>query len=360
MISVQLATGDYSVGADGTVTCLDGDRLYAFGHRFLGLGDTDLPFSRSEVLTLLPSLQSSFKISAPREPLGSITQDRSVAVTGRLGRAARMVPVTIRLRLVNDRFLAPFLLQMAVFSAIDATERVSGTSTLTVRGQLNFEGGLPPVRVENIFSGDYGTPQLAALALASPLSYALNSGFDAVRLRSAEVDIDSSMARRQLQIDQLYASRSVVRPGETIEITTVLAGENGQERVTRTPYQVPVGALTGTLNITAADALFTNFLEFRQLVSTPPRTPAAVLAFLNDLRPNTAAYLRLWRADAVYQLHGRDLPDPPASFSAILGRSQAGLGGATLSRNAKLAEFPIPAGDYLVSGSKTIQVEVKE
>ena len=53
MISVELMTGDMSVGADGTVTAIDGNKLYAFGHRFLAVGPTDLPFTRSEVMALL-------------------------------------------------------------------------------------------------------------------------------------------------------------------------------------------------------------------------------------------------------------------------------------------------------------------
>ncbi len=43
MISVELMTGDMSVGADGTVTAIDGNKVYAFGHRFLAVGPTDLP-----------------------------------------------------------------------------------------------------------------------------------------------------------------------------------------------------------------------------------------------------------------------------------------------------------------------------
>lgn len=67
MISVQLVTGDLSAGADGTVTEVDGDRVFAFGHRFLGGGETALPFARAEVVTLLASINSSFKISTSRE-----------------------------------------------------------------------------------------------------------------------------------------------------------------------------------------------------------------------------------------------------------------------------------------------------
>ena len=96
MISVQLVTGDLSIGADGTVTHIDGEKVYAFGHRFMAVGTTDLPFARADVLALLPSVQSSFKISTARELMGVISQDRNTAVAGVLGRRAAMVPVSIR------------------------------------------------------------------------------------------------------------------------------------------------------------------------------------------------------------------------------------------------------------------------
>ena len=70
MISVELMTGDFSVGADGTLTCIDGDKIYAFGHRFLAVGPTELPFTRSEVMTLLANVNTSFKISAAKEVMG--------------------------------------------------------------------------------------------------------------------------------------------------------------------------------------------------------------------------------------------------------------------------------------------------
>jgi hypothetical protein len=95
MISVELLSGDLSVGADGTVTHIDGRRVYAFGHRFLAVGATSLPFARSEVITLLPNVNTSFKLSAAREWMGAINLDGDTAVSGELGQRARMVPVSI-------------------------------------------------------------------------------------------------------------------------------------------------------------------------------------------------------------------------------------------------------------------------
>ena len=92
MISVELMMGDMSVGADGTLTAIDGNEVYAFGHRFLAIGATQLPFTRSEVMTLLANVNTSFKISSARELMGVISQDRDTAITGSLGIRAAMTP----------------------------------------------------------------------------------------------------------------------------------------------------------------------------------------------------------------------------------------------------------------------------
>ena len=76
-ISVQLIRGDVDVSASGTVTYIDGSKIYAFGHPFLSIGYTDLPLSQAAVLTIIPSLMTSQKVSAPIEFIGSIKQDRA-------------------------------------------------------------------------------------------------------------------------------------------------------------------------------------------------------------------------------------------------------------------------------------------
>jgi hypothetical protein len=373
MISVQLLSGDMSIGADGTVTYIGGNRLYAFGHRFMAAGATDLPFARSEVLTLLPNLSSSFKISAPREWMGSITGDRSTAVEGRLGRRASLVPVSIsvaergvgrqygyQFQMVKDPVLSPYLLAMAMYSALDATERSTGEASFGVSGTLEFENGLPPVKIGNMYAGDLDLAASAALSTASPLAYALDSGFDAIQLKSVALRVEAFPRKRQLQIDQVWTSRREVRPGETVELTVALAGDNGAEVTRKVRYAVPIGALAGTLLFTVADATTTNVTEFRQLLVSEPNSPAQLIAFLNALRPNTKAYVRVWRMTPAYDVEGETLADPPPSVGMILARTQPSLSMTPALPNSKLAEMEIDAGDMVVSGAKTIQVEVKE
>jgi hypothetical protein len=371
MITVQLMSGDMSVGADGTVTAIDGKRIYAFGHQFLSTGDTELPFARAEVITILPNYQASFKISSAREWMGAILQDRSTAIAGEIGRQAETAPLAIdvhgangavsryRMRMAIDPVLSPLLLQMAVFSTIDATERTFGAATYTMRGQVDFQSG-PALRVDNTFTGDFAVPQLASMSVASPFAYALAAGFNTLKVRDVRLAIGVAEHKRVLQVDQIAASRRTVRPGEAVDIAVTLEGENGKEEMKTVRYNVPVGTPTGALQFTVSDAQTTNMLNYAQTIGLAPKSPAQVLAFLNDLRPNTKAYVRVWTTDPAYQVQGADLPDPPASLALILARSQGAPGVLSLLRGSGLAELEIDGGDNVITGSKTVQVEVKQ
>jgi hypothetical protein len=372
MISVQLMAGDLSVGADGTVTHIDGNRIYAFGHRFLDIGSTALPFARAEVLTLLANTNTSFKISTAKEWMGTIYQDRNTAVAGELGKRPPMVPVSVSLsragkpvesyqmQMVNDALLSPLLLQMAVFSAIDATERTVGTSSIRVTGQIEFQNASAPLRINNMYAADNGSPMLASLSAAIPVAFVMQGGFESLQLKNVSLNLEAFDQKKQLTIDGITTSRRDVRAGEKVQLNVSLTGENGVETVRHVDYQVPIGAEPGPLFFTVADANTANIADFRQVLTATARTPGQLVSTVNNLHPNTKAYIRVWRADPAFQLEGADLPDPPASVSLILSGSQSSSAGITQTRNSKIADMEIDVGDMAVTGSKTVQVEVKE
>jgi hypothetical protein len=368
MISVELMTGDMSVGADGTLTAIDGNKVYAFGHRFLDIGPTDLPFTRSEVLALLANLNTSFKISSGRELMGVISQDRDTAVAGSLGKRAAMVPLEIavtsdagradiyRMQMVNDRLLSPYLLQMAVFSAIDSTTRQAGVSSVVVRGSIEFENRSDRVRLQNIYASDGSSAMAAAISTATPLSYLMQAGFDTLKIRRVSLTLQSFAAKKELDIGQVYLSRREVKPGDTIELMTQLDGENGVELTRSVKYKIPLGTAPGTLYFTVADGTQTSLAELKQIIAQTPSSPEQSISTVNRLRPSDKAYVRVWRAQPAYAVAGEELPDPPPSLALVLGSTQS----VSQNRNSKIAEIVIDAGEMMVSGSKTVQVEVKE
>lgn len=372
MISVHLMTGDLSVAAEGTVTTIDGKKLYAFGHRFLSLGDAEMPFARAEVITLLPSINTSFKISSAKEWLGTITADRSAAIAGEIGRKPKMIPVRVgvgakkyQLEIVSNRSLAPLLLQMAAMAALDGTERGFGAATIGVRGQIRFEDRtLPPLRLDNIFTSDYNAAAGAGLAIASPLATLLEAAVPDARLADIELTLEPREEKRQLRVDNAWASRREAKPGDEIEVTMTFAAENGREIQRRVKYRVPAGAENGPLYFSVSDGSGLNAQEIRTLYaggSLAGKTPGQVIELLNQMRSNRRAYVRVWQAEPGYAAGSSDLTNVPKSLALALAKSSqsaatAGWSGA----GSRLAEFAIELGeDYAVMGSKLVQVEVK-
>ena len=363
MISVELMTGDMSAGADGTVTAIDGDRIYAFGHRFLGVGPASLPFARAEVMTLLANVNTSFKISTARELMGVISQDRNTAVTGSLGKRATLLPLdiettragrrteTYHMQLANDPFLSPFLLQMAIFSAIDSTERATGAASVTVNGTIEIENRAEPVIIRNIYSADSGSAAQTALSTAVSLSYLMQGGFDTLKIKRVSLRLDAVESKKEMTVGALYLSRREVKPGEPVDIMAQFDGPNGNT-VTRTlHYVIPPGTAAGTISFTVADAQQTTVQELRLTAGETPHSAEQLISTVNRLRSGDRAYLRVWRGQPSYQVNGEELPDPPPSVAAILGTSQ--------NRNSRLTEMVIDPGGGLISGSKTVTVEVK-
>ena len=379
MISVQLLSGDMTISADGTVTHVAGNKVFAFGHRFLDSGETDLPFARADVVALLPALNTSFKLSAARETIGSITTDLSTAIAGEIGREASVIPLTIdvrgagpdahryRLKVVNDRLLTSFITQTALFATLDATERTLGAGTLRLRGRIEFNGTNPPLTIRDIFVSDTGVALQATNDAVATLAFVLGSNFPSLRVKSLRYEMEPLERKRQLRIAQAWASRHEVRPGDAIDITVLLQGDGGLELTRTGTYNVPVGAPAGPLNLTVSDAITLNIPDFAGMTATAFHTPEAMISALNEYRSSDAVYVRVWRQEPSFSLTGPqpngDLTDPPPSVALILADPSASSSGSTASstiRGSSLKELRLPVDQYVITGAKTIQVEIKD
>jgi len=303
--------------------------------------------------------------------MGTINQDHNTSVAGELGKLPAMVPVSISLahgarppesyqmRIVNDPLLSPLLLQMAVYSVIDETERTVGASSVRVTGEIEFQDAPAPVRLNNMFAADNGSAMQVSLSAAIPVAYVMQSSFSSLGLKKVALHIEAYDRKKQLTIDGVTVSRREVRPGEKVRMRVVLAGDNGVENGREFDYDVPVGAEPGTLYFTVADANTANLSDFRQILTSNPHSPAQLITTVNNLHPNTKAYVRVWRADPAFQIEGADLPDPPASVALILAGTPS-VSGIAQTRNSKIAEMEIDGGDMVITGVKTVQVEIKE
>jgi hypothetical protein len=100
-LSVGYSSGDISVGAVGTVSYVDGDSVWGFGHPFENSGLRSLMLQDAYVYTVISNPNvgtdtgSTYKLAAAGHTLGTISNDASAAVVGRSGPVPATVPVRI-------------------------------------------------------------------------------------------------------------------------------------------------------------------------------------------------------------------------------------------------------------------------
>ncbi|HEX7316750.1 MAG TPA: hypothetical protein VF297_22810 [Pyrinomonadaceae bacterium] len=364
-VSVELVRGDYSVAASGTVTHRDGERVYAFGHPFLSLGSSDMPMSESKVVTVIPNTLNSFKLATAGQMVGSISQDRSTGIFGRLGHAPKMVPVTINLHtsrdhvetfryeVANDEFLTPLLLNMTVYSTLTSSERSLGDSTVSVRGKIEVKGQ-EPILLERRFSMQ-GAGISAAGSVAGPVQALMSSGFEGVELGPITLDLAATDVRRVATLDRISLDRNEVRSGETVEVQAYVRTESGKQFVQRIPVQIPADVPPGQLVLFVGDGGTLQQASASQ--SFVPQDLGQLVGAINKMKKNDRLYVKLFRITTGAVIGTDEMPNLPPSFVATLNSDRAS-GGYTPTVLSPLGEKELPPADYVVNGQQLIAISV--
>lgn len=366
-VSVQLVRGDYSLAASGTVTLRDGEKIYAFGHPFLSAGSAQMPMTESSVVTVVPSLNNSFKLAAPGAMVGTIEQDRSTGIYGKLGVAPRMIPVKINLRtsrnqtqtynfeVAHDEALTPLLLNITTFSTITGSERSFGNATISMRGSIETSAG-EAVRIERRFASA-NAAALAAGSIAAPTSLILNSGFTGASVQGVTLDVEATDGKQIATLDHVALDRDRVRPGETINLNVALRTPAGETLTERVPIEIPTDAAPGALTLFVGDGASLNrFSSFGG--SYNPRTLTELVRLINDVPRNDRLYIRMFRTAAGAIVGARELPGLPPSVLATLGsdRATGGFIPTALAGNEE-REIKTPA-PYVIAGQQIVTINV--
>ena len=375
-IGVALASGDIDLGATGTVTHIDGERVYAFGHPFYNLGPAAFPITRAYVYTILPSLLTSFKISSMGETIGTMTQDRPTAIAGTLGKGPALVPMTVTLErsaegsstgtaqdtsrrtfryaLVNDQLFTPLLAYVSMFNTLTAYERQFGASTITVKSRARIKGHAD-LSVEDVFAGD--SPILgAATAVAGPMTMLLSNDIEPIALEGLDITITAAETPRRVTIERVWLDDIRPRAGRTTPLKILTRSYRGEEHISTVPIEIPSNS-SGRLSILVSDGRQLNAIEQRDVRRTlDPQTVTQLVRLLNDTRRNNRIYIRLLSGTPGAVVNGEAMAALPPSVLSVLESDRNG-GSFTPMRSATVGEWELPM-DSAVTGSRLLTIEV--
>ena len=327
--SVALITGDITLAATGTVSLVEGDRVTAFGHPLLGLGETELPLCRAEIVTILPSALQSVKLANTGATVGTVYQDRLSGISGVLGRQPAMIPVEIGLALPEGRArtlhcqvirqpqLLPALVAAGVAQSILGSNDGGLRDGFRLRGTLTFPGG-EELTTQTLYAG----PQAFALALGEfvqNLQASLLNPYEKVFPTRLAFAIEPLTQNPLINLETFLLSRSVIRPGEPLEATLAWRDYQGEARHATVRIPIDPAWAGRQLEVVLAHGRLLDELTGRPRTVTAAqlRSFPAFLNFLRDLRQTDGLYLAVLEKTSVFTDQTVPTPELPGSYERI-------------------------------------------
>ncbi len=338
-IAAQLTRGDVEIAATGTLTYLEDGRVLAFGHPFLRGGATSIPFAPARVLMTVPSLDDSFKLAAPGDSLGFLSQDRLTAVGGRVGGSAPMIPIRLSVRsagapprqvdfeVFQDPLWSPLVMEIAMAGSLVNALDFSLPATIELRASIRFEGH-PEVKLVNVFSGP-GAPvsvqQVATRYLASVFSLLYSNRFETPRVAALQADFLQRPERLFTVVEDVWLDAAEVRPGDLVTARVFLRPYLGERTHHDFEIRVPAGSPEGTLLVQAGggQAFLRRDQQLLQKRLAQSESLDSMIQVLGELPRSDVLYLKLMRRSEGALIKERLAPSLPPSVLEVLRSSEA-------------------------------------
>ena len=371
-VAIQLITGDLDMSAVGTVTFVDGNKILAFGHPMYNLGSVEYGMAKAKILTIVPALDSSFKLAATGNLVGSFTQDRSSGALGEIGKMPRMIPVNVKLaregpdvkeytfNVVNDKILSPLLTNLSVASLLSSEGRSSGDLSLELDGTIYLDNN-QSVHLEDLYSGNFGASTQDLSGLLTAVVYLLiNNEFKDVGVFRIDLNIKASEQPKFATLERVWLDKYEAIPGESIDIKVYYRSFRGESIVEEVGVLTPHLPAGSEFQLVVADAASMHQIETSQYRTTGfvPRNLSQLVRILNNLRKNSRIYFKIIASKPGLFLKGEELPNLPPSMKSMFASPRAATSSPTELTNSTLMEYQLPI-PYIFKGMAVIPIKIR-
>ncbi|MHC5542601.1 SpoIVB peptidase S55 domain-containing protein, partial [Singulisphaera rosea] len=371
-LSIAMVTGDFDLSGIGTVTHVEGNRVYGFGHPMFSLGACEFPMMTGYIHTVYPRASVSMKMGSPLRVVGVVDTDVSTGVAGRIGPKPDMIPLdvhvktgryseprTYHVQLVREPNLLPSLVMSVLTNAIDTEGNLPEELTAKVRATIKLKGH-DPIEIHDTASGPRYTGPMGPAALFSPVasivSILVRNAMAPVRIESIDCDVEIDSGRTVAQIESVRLATDRLQPGETVKASVTLKPFKGDRQTVTLDLALPADLEDGTYEVGVCDMV--NSLRRRlrnEPALTEPRDLAGVLKSIHfQIEPRrTGLYLHFTLPDRGLAIQGQPLPNLPGSARAILSTSRQSPEPPVRTDLIAVADTP-----YVVEGMQTLRITV--
>jgi hypothetical protein len=351
------------LAATGTLSERVGDRVLAFGHSVAGLGDVSLPLAAAEVVTVLPSRYSSFKIANAGPVVGEFVRDHSAGTLGRLGVVPSTVPLDVRvagpaarefhLRLARVPDFLPLLAAVGTLGAVDAATAAGGVHGLDLAIDADL-GGRGRLALGQSFDGPGAVGDAAGYVFAL-LDFLVHNDLAEVEIAGLRLELTPWSAPRTADLVGAHAARTRLEPGEVLELYVDLRAYRGAPRRRTLTIPIPADLPAGRYTLFVGDGASLDAARFA-LEPVAPVTFEQALDWLGALGTAREIAVLGVLAGRGLGVAGEVLPRLPASMQAIWAASG---GGGTRPLRLAIAQRLRFAEPEPVAGLVRLDVELR-
>lgn len=231
-IGINLVSGDMEITAIGTVSYVDGNKVFALGHpAFLG-GKTSVPISEVDIVTIVPRQNLSFKLGIPKRIVGSMEFDGSSGIFGIVGKTAPTIKVFVdvdrkysyRYQIAKVSGILSSLISATITESVLKSKGIFGEGNvkLDCRVSFRFEGVDKKYNIDfsdiiPVYQMGYGYA-ISILDVNSILDFLIYNPIFSVDLEEVRVSIETEPIDVGF-VAFVIPSKVVVSPGEDIRVT---------------------------------------------------------------------------------------------------------------------------------------------
>ena len=262
-VGVAVTYGDFAVGATGTVTAVDGDRILAFGHPFLHRGNVNYFMTDATVVGTVSGQSNGMKVANIGNIIGRINQDRATGIAGTLGVFPTVVPIKVSVkdnglarsekygaRIAYDEDFLPQLSGGIAYAALSKTSDNLSGSTARVGFKIRtnaVKSGV--VSRDNMFYNTADVGQIAMAELMQAMNTICQNSEKESDIIDVQVDITVDSGRKTASLVSAVPDKKKVKPGDTVNFTTTIKPYRRAQETLVIPYKIPDAQPAGSLNL---------------------------------------------------------------------------------------------------------------
>ena len=262
-VGVAVSYGDFSVGATGTVTAVDGKRVLAFGHPFLHKGNVNYFMTEAKVIGTISGPTDGMKIASIGNIIGRINQDREAGVAGIIGAFPESVPMRVRVKdtslgydrkfaaqIAYDEDFLPVLVPGIAYAAMGKTSDTLGEATANLKFTIRTTAGEDgKIERSNMYYTASDVGQASVGELAQVMTLLCQNAEEEADVTSVDVDIEMESTRKTASLISAVPEKPSAKPGETVNFRTTIKPFRREKEELLIPYHVPESQAPGVLSL---------------------------------------------------------------------------------------------------------------